>query len=274
MIRLVNQRIRLAKYLNKRQRFRATFSEIRHDKENYPEILLLDIFPVYKNGHKVPLRTKPVLIGKNGEQIVADHVWTKLTPSFLQLPTEVLYGDIIDFDALVTSYPINRNDVLNKRDDIWAEGKKESDQVYQEYQQYKSSILEAHYLAMQDAIQKAYDAYKNHLLTFQEMKREQKLLKRDYHKLATKAFNSMKAKQNRRIAKAQRKIDDLDLVDYGLSDITNINWYRKNKQVNQERIYYDCNRLNDLAYTKFLAAHSMTIKDQLLERSATVVASK
>lgn len=257
------QRTRLAKYLNQKQRFRATFSEIRHDKENKPEILLLDLYPIYQDGRKIPLRSKPIIVNSRGEQIASDHVWTGLTASFLKMPKEVLYGDVIDFTACVTAYAINRDDVLQKRNLMWQEGKKASEEVFNEYRNYKHSVLEAEYQAMQKASQKAYEAYKQHLLTFQEMKKAQKCLQRDFHKDAEKAYNSMQARQKRRIQRAQKKIADLDLIDYTLSDINSVSWHKRNKSADIFRNDYDVRRINDLKYTKYLAYHSMAVRQKL-----------
>ena len=200
------QRTRLAKYLNQKQRFRATFSEIRHDKENKPEILLLDLYPIYQDGRKIPLRSKPIIVNSRGEQIASDHVWTGLTASFLKMPKEVLYGDVIDFTACVTAYAINRDDVLQKRDLMWQEGKKASEEIFNEYRNYKHSVLEAEYQAMQKASQKAYEAYKQHLLTFQEMKRRKNVFNAIFIKMLKKLTTQCRLGKSAVFSALKRKL--------------------------------------------------------------------
>lgn len=252
-----NQRLRLAKYINKRQNYRAVFNEIRHDKQNKPEVLLTDVYPVYKNGKKVPLRSKPELKDQNGLQIAADHVWVKLNCIFLRLPTELLYGDQIQFSAVVKTYPIVRQNVVQKRQKLWQNGLHKADEVYQKYSEYKNTIEQDAYNAMKEAQKKAYQAYRQHLLTFQEMKNAQSEAYRDFKKLKQKAYQSMQAKQKRRIARAQKDIKQTDLVDYELTDLQDIQVISYNHHFDQFRIQYDADRFGDLAYTKFLAAHSM-----------------
>lgn len=260
---LNSQRVRLAKYLNSVQRFRGTFSEIRHDKQNCPEMLLLDVYPIYSNGKKVPLRSKPYLTNKRGMQIACDHVWTKLNQNILRLSTELIYGDEIDFDATVTQYPITRNNTINKRDEIWQIGQKKREDVYRDYRQFRDTVLEAQYQAGKEAIQKAYDAYKQHLITFSEMQKAQKSIQRELKASQHKAYRSMRQKQQRRIARAQQQIADVKMVDYGLSNLQNVSYYKNSGHMNL-RGKYDANRLSDLRYTKFLAWHSMHNKEILI----------
>lgn len=250
-----DQRIGLKKYLDTDQYFKATFGEIRHDKKNQPEVLLLNVYPVYETGKKVPLRGQNVLKTNKGLAIVADHLWTPLTPEFLK-QKELLYQDEIMFKAHVIAYPISRKNVREKRDDIWINGKKESQKVYRDYEHLKNNDLEMLWHLTQDATQKVFEAHKNHLITFTEMKQEQKQLMRNYKKKRRQAFASMKQKQKRRIKKAKQQIIQEELVDYTLDDVHNLNVIKYNKKLNKYRVKYDPNRINDLSYTKFLAAHS------------------
>lgn len=256
------QRTRLAKYLNQAQRFRGTFSEIRHDKQNKPQILLLNVYPIYSDGRKVPLRSQPELTDKYGHQIACDHVWVSLSQDFLKLPKEALYGDILNFTAKVIAYPIVRDNVLAERNQYWEKGQDAYEEVYHEYQRQRDTILEARYLATQEAIEKAYTAYKEHLLTFQEMKKAQNSLKRDFHKASQKLYQSMKAKQKRRIKTAQRKIQEIKTIDYGLTQITQVSFYKPKQSNNIYREDYNPERYNDLKYTKYLAYHSMSVKEE------------
>lgn len=252
-----NQRVRLAKYENKRQFYHAVFGEIRHDKNNQPEVLLKDIYPIYPNGKKVPLRSKPELKDDKGEQIAADHAWVKLNIGFLNLPYELLNGDQIVFSAVVKTYPIVRQNVLKSRDMAWNSGQQKAEQVYEDYQHFKNTVAENLYQEMKKSQEKAYAAYKKHILTFDEMQKAQKDAYRLFKNTKHKAYNSMQAKQKRRIKHAQKDIAQINLVDYELTDLQNIKIVDHITKFDIFRKQYDKTRLNDLSYTKFLAAHSM-----------------
>lgn len=252
-----NQRKRLAKYKNKIQRYRGIFGEIRHDKQNRPEVLIKDIYPIYKNGKKVPLRSKDGPTDSKGQQIATDHAWIPMTQSLLEVGRELFNGDIIEFDAVVKSYKIVRDDILKQRENLWQSGLTQLNVVYRKYQRQKQRELTKARLVYNNSSQRAYWAYKKHLLTFNEMKTEQKRLKQVYHNLHEKLYTSMKAKQKRRIDTAQHKIAQTDLIDYSLEYLSQVTAVKRNKRFDPYRTMYDSNRLHDLKYTKFLAAHSM-----------------
>lgn len=136
-----NQRKRLAKYENKNQRYRGIFGEIRHDKQNRPEILIKDIYPIYENGKKVPLRSKDVPTNSKGQQIATDHAWIPMTKSLLEVGRELFNGDIIEFNAVVKPYKIARDDILKQREDLWQNGLAQANLVYQKYQRQKQREL-------------------------------------------------------------------------------------------------------------------------------------
>lgn len=248
-----NQRKRLAKYKNKIQRYRGIFGEIRHDKQNRPEVLIKDIYPIYKNGKKVPLRSKDGPTDSKGQQIATDHAWIPMTQSLLEVGRELFNGDIIEFNAVVKSYKIVRDDILKQREDLWQSGLTQSNVVYQKYQRQKQRELTKARLVYNNSSQRAYWAYKKHLLTFNEMKTEQKRLKQVYHNLHEKLYTSMKAKQKRRIDTAQHKIAQTDLIDYSLEYLSQVTAVKRNKRFDPYRTMYDSNRLHDLKYTKFFS---------------------
>lgn len=255
------QRLRLAKYLNKRQLYRATFSEIKHDKTDQPQVLLTDIYPVYQNGHKIPLRTKDNLTNAKGQQIAADHVWTNLNIAFLKAPRELLCGDLIQFSAIVNTYPIKRDNVQNQRQKYWQEGKNAKEQVYQNFLQQKQLLFQK----AQTAKEKAYQAHLKHLLTFTEMQAAQKTIDQQTKALERKAYRSCQGKMKRRINKAQKEIAALPLLDYGLTKVRNVQVIKFNTHYSPAfRCRYDSTRLQDVRYTKFLAAHSIAAKEDRL----------
>lgn len=259
-----NQRKRLAKYENKTQRYRGIFGEIRHDKQNRPEILIKDIYPIYENGKKVPLRSKDGPTNSKGQQIATDHAWIPMTKSLLEVGRELFNGDIIEFNAVVKPYKIARDDILKQREDLWQNGLAQANLVYQKYQRQKQRELTKARLVYNNLSQRAYWAYKKHLLTFNEMKAEQKRLKQVYHNLRKKLYTSMRVKQKRRINTAQHKIAQADLIDYSLEYLSRVTAVKRNKRFDPYRTMYDPNRLHDLKYTKFLAAHSMAASNGTL----------
>lgn len=256
-----NQRIRLAKYLNKRQLYHATFSEIRHDNNNQPQVLLINIYPIYKNGHKIPLRSKDNLVDNQGHQIAATHVWTELTDSFLKVPYELLYGDQITFSAVVSTYNIVRDDIIIKRKQLWQNGLADKEKVYQDYRKQIDSLYkESTFVKNQ-----AFENYKNHLLTFPEMKLAQTKADIQFKQERNKLYRSCQRKMDRRIRKAQMAISKLQMIDYTLTDIKDINIIQLNKQFKHiKRFKYETNRLQDINYTKFLAAHSILARQNNL----------
>lgn len=262
---MANQRIRLAKYVGKTQRYRATFGEIRHDKNNHAEILLLDVYPVTSSGKKVPLRDKYKITGKGGKQVAADHVWVKLTQSFLKVPREVLRGDTIEFNAIAEPYKIKRDNVIKQRDKLWESGKRAADEVYQEYSNKTKKQLEILWHQVDDAMSKAYWAYKHKLLTYNEMHKEQTRLKREFQQKRKQAYRSMQDKQKRRIKRAQKQIAETDLVDYELQRMSHVQVVKYLSKYNKYRVQYDPNRAHELRYTKFLAAHSMAASNHTLK---------
>ena len=261
------QRTRLAKYLNTRQYFKATFSQIRHDKDKHPEILFTNIYPVYADGKKVPIRDKKEdgPVDKKGRPIAADHAWVKLGVNFLRLPTEAMPGDVIMFKARVDEYPINRENVLDARQDLWLKGKQEAQRVYLKYKNQTKKEMDALWQVTQDKSQAVYEKYKQHLLTYDEMRAEQKALLSDFKKARRQAYYSMQNKQKRRINKAQKKIKETKLVDYELTNLREIKFVKLNHKFDKYRVSYNPDRIREYKYTKFLAAHSMAAANHTIK---------
>lgn len=248
------QRLRLAKYLGKRQFYRATFSEIRHDDHDQPQVLLMDVYPVYANGRKIPLRSRYTLTDKHGQQIAATHLWTRLNTNFLQVPIELLYGDIIQFSAIVETYPIVRDNVVQSRKQLWQQHNIMQQKIYQNYQDQAAALGKVCLLAKK----KAYKSYKEHLLTFTEMKTAQEKAGLEFDKAKKKAYQVCQRKANRYTKKVQRQIANIKMLDYTLTDVDDVVIVKTNRHFNTDlRCQYNKTRLNDIRYTKFLAAHSM-----------------
>lgn len=248
------QRLRLAKYLNKRQIYRATFSEIRHDDHDQPQVLLKNVYPVYANGRKIPLRSRYVLTDEKGQQIAASHLWTNLNVNFLKVTHELLYGDQIQFSAVVTTYPIVRENVVKTRKQLWQQNKQDQKRMYKQYQLQLSEM----YDTANEAKSKAYHAYRKHLLTFDEMKDAQNIATKELQRNRTRALNSFKRKAKNHTKRTQKQISNVSLVDYTLSEVQDVTLTKANKHFKPNmRCKYDETRLNDVRYTKFLAAHSM-----------------
>lgn len=201
-----------------------------------------NIYPIYKSGKKVPIRKYGIRIGNN--IVASDHVWTDLNREFLKVNTELKNGDIIDFDAVVSAYPIVRDDVQDKRNKIFNEMLTENDELYKEYITERNKLFKL-------TQEKAQQIYHNSLLHLDEKKLAQKQLWSLFKKQTHKMYHSMQAKQKRRI----RKSTKIPLVDYGIANVKNVSIYKYQKT--QNRIRYDVNRINDVRYTKYLAARSM-----------------
>lgn len=260
------QRLRLAKYLNKRQLYHATFSEIRHDNNEQPQVLLTDIYPVYPNGHKVPLRSKYTLTDDNGHQIAASHLWTKLNAGFLESSCELLYGDQIEFSATVETYPIVRENVVQTRKQLWKQNNLDRQKIYKQYQEQTSAL----YKIAANAKQKAYKSYCKHLLSFDEMKQAQNKAAKDFQRDRTKAFKACQRKMNNHTKRVQKQIQNIPMLDYTLTDVQDVKIIKLNRHFKSSvRYQYDIDRLSDTRYTKFLAAHSMFARqDKLSEWSS------
>ena len=253
-----NSRVRLAKYYHKYQYFKAKFGYLGLNKENQPTVILFDVYPVHPDGSKIPIRSKPKITDEHGKQIACDHLWTVFSAAFCR-QGELLFGDEIMFKAKTVSYKITRQNTLNQRNQIWQNSLLETKQAYQAYLQTKNNTLSKLNSSIQLAKEKAYKAYKNKLLTYDEMKIEQDRLDKLMRKYHKQNYQRLKAKQKRRLMTTDKKIKDVKLIDYTLADISKLTIVKYNHKFDKYRLTYDssCFNDNDLSYLKFLIAHSL-----------------
>lgn len=63
-------------------------------------------------------------------------MWVKLTKEWFKLPCQLLKGDEVCFQASITKYRISRQDVLNKRNEIWNDALKKNELIYKRWSKY------------------------------------------------------------------------------------------------------------------------------------------
>lgn len=220
------QRFRLADYYQKGSKhYHATFDRLTHktnaQHKKIPVALLTDVYLVDENDKKVRLSNKKDFIDKKGRHILADHLWVKFTKPWFEIPTELIKGDEVFFSAEVEQYKINRQDVLKERDKIWDEAKKKSEQIYLRWSKYTDTHRR-----------------KNFELS----------------------LNKMKQKQRDLMEQAKKEQEALELVDYSLNKIKNINVSKLIKpghQFEREQYNYEQYKRQGYKYSAWLAARSI-----------------
>lgn len=225
---MARQRFRLKELFQKEpQYYHATFDHITHkinaQKKKIPVVLLTDVYLVNDLDKKIRLVNSNDFKDKKGRHIVADHLWVKLTKPWFSLPTQLVPGDEIFFQASVEQYRIVRSDLLKKRDDIWQQAVKERDQVYKRWAKY----TETH--------------------------------KRKNFQLS---LDKMKAKQTAILKQAKQEQSQIELVDYSLNKLSKIKIAKLvNVPQDFERGNYNYNwyKRQGYKYSAWLAAHSMEL---------------
>lgn len=203
-----DQRIFLGDYFQQSPlRYHAKFDRISHHK-GIPTVLLKDIYIVDKDDVPIKLTRNDLLKDNLGHKLIADHVWIDLSSNWFKLPTEIFYGDEITFEASVERYPITRDDLLNKRNEIWENTKLENENLKQSWRnnkfQYRGQLRYAKYEQLQSQI-----------------------------------------RQNIQLAKKRQK--EIPMVDYGLARIEKIKIEKLQPLIEYKgirRIGYSLDRLN------------------------------
>lgn len=220
------QRFRLGElYQQGANYYHATFNRLTHkinaQRKKIPVVLLTDIYLVDQSDRKIRLANKNDFMDRKGRHIVADHLWVKMTKPWFELPTELIKGDEIYFSAEVAEYKINRPDILKKRDQVWNEAQKKSDQIFQRWSRYSDTHRR-----------------KNFQLSLDKMKQKQQDLMKQ-------------AKET------QKK---LKLVDYSLNKIKNIrivNYTKPKLGFIRDQYSYSQYKRQGYKYTAWLAARSI-----------------
>lgn len=220
------QRARLADYYQKPARYYlATFNYITHKKSGRSCILLTNLCFSDENGKKIPMRSKQDYIASNGRHYIADHVWVNLTLPWSKVPCELLYGDLVLFKARVEQYKITRQDVLQKRTQIYNDAKRRCDAIF-----YDFSYEQDH---------NGYDPLFNYKL------------------------KQVKKKQEQVMQQAKQAQAEIELVDYGLNYVSNVTLIKQAKTFyHVKRGVYNAKRFTDKRYTNYLAWHSMDYYDK------------
>lgn len=199
--------------------FHAVFCLITHKKSGRAVILLKDLYLVDKNDKKIAMRKASDQVDKYGRHIIADHVWINLTKPWLETKNELFDGDEVMFKAKPVSYKIVRNDVLQKREEIYQAAVKKCDK------------LEAHW---------------------------RKETAKGYVKDFDQKLKALQDKKHKILARAKEEQNNIELVDYSLKNISSIKVVKYKKLFyHTERGLYNPNRYNDEKYTKYLAWHSI-----------------
>lgn len=232
-----DQRKALARYKDKTARFKGRYQEYRRSGDHL-ELLLTWVYPVNKDGHKVPLR-KDYVVAPNGERCAADHVWIDAFES-PSMARQFAKGEEVEFTALVKTYPIVRQDVLAKRDAVYDNYKTEEALMFKTYCQAQDELYDNY----REESDRLYASRLAGTISFDEMKAGQEAAKKYFNDAKNRLKRSFAGKRQRRFDKAKKRQNDLELVDYELI----------NCQYLGTAVPYDVGRLNDLAYVKYVIA--------------------
>jgi hypothetical protein len=176
-----NQRLFLKDYyLQPDQHYSAIFNHISTHK-GIPAALLTNLTLTDQNGNVI--RINRYDLNTRSKDEISDHVWIDLNSNWFKLKTELFYGDQIEFDAHIEKYPIARDDVLKKRNEIW-----------------ENTVLENNNLKQMWCSQR--NLYHGQI-------RQQK-------------YSQIQAQIKNNVAVARQRQKQIPLVDYGLTDIKNI----------------------------------------------------
>lgn len=232
-----NQRKLLKNHEGAKLHYRATFDSIQHKGKHHtqPVILLKNIVQM-QDGRPIDAH------------LAVDHMWVNLTSRILkEFDYEVFDGDWIEFDAVITSYPISRHDTIAKRQRIWDQRNDALNKL-----QVKIDKL---YANNQDV----YLDYQEQMSTYDEMKHLQ-------------SQNQIKIEELRHLKDqigtvAHEKIQSISLVDYSFKNISSVKVQESETRDGWNRIRYNINRFNSpefnerLKYTKFLAARTLVYRN-------------
>lgn len=226
------QRFRLAEFYNSDPKYyHATFDHITHkinaQKKKIPVVLLKDIYLVDENDRKVKMAKANDFRDKKGRHIIADHLWVKMTKPWFNLPTELLCGDQIFFQAGVEKYHIFRDDLQEKRNKIYRDAKAKNEQIYKRWSRYTDTHKR-----------------KNFQLSLEKLQ----------------------AKERKNMNEAKRKQESIELVDYSLNKVKRIKVVEEidpNFDYMREVYDYDQYKQRGYKYSAWLAARSMSFKKMI-----------
>lgn len=232
-----DQRKALARFKGKRARFKGRYQEYRRDGDHL-ELLLTWVYPIDNRGHKIPLR-KDYVVAPNGARCAADHVWIDAfeSPSMARQFTK---GEEVEFTAVVNTYPIVRQDVLDKRDTVYDNYKAEEALMFKVYCQAQDELYDNY----REESDRLYASRLAGTISFDEMKAGQEAAKKYFNDAKNRLKRSFKGKRQRRFDKAKRRQNDLELIDY---ELINCQYFGMTES-------YDVDRLNDLSYVKYVIA--------------------
>ncbi|WP_099974021.1 hypothetical protein [Lactobacillus terrae] len=202
----------------------------------------------------------------SNRDLVANHVWINVTKGMFQyIDKELFNGDLIVFSAKVSTYNIVRDDVLQKRDNLYQEMKQKNDIAFKQYRE-KYLDWEDEWQTIKDTNDYVYQEYTKGNYSFDEMQKIQKQNIKAYQNRRPN-IDSTSKKQQKQFEKSQREQQDLKLVDYQLQEIKipkkYVNKFKlKRVYYGWERQKYDNKRINETKYTKYLAARSMAYYDK------------
>lgn len=232
-----DQRKALARYKDKTARFKGRYQEYRRSGDHL-ELLLTWVYPVNKDGHKVPLR-KDYVVAPNGERCAADHVWIDAFES-PSMARQFAKGEEVEFTAVVKTYPIVRQDVLAKRDAVYDNYKTEEALMFKTYCQAQDELYDNY----REESDRLYASRLTGTISFDEMKAGQEAAKKYFNDAKNRLKRSFAGKRQRRFDKAKKRQNDLELVDYELINCQYLGMAEP----------YDVDRLNDLSYVKYVIA--------------------
>lgn len=271
-----DQRVALKSYLGQKQKFRATFKNLA-SKENSRKItqlvaLLVDVYPIdNKTGKKIRIANQQqIVLSKNGsKRVAADHCWVDFrkamtTANFydgkkkVMQNVELLDGDEIEFFAVVDEYPILRDFSVKERNKIWDDARAKAQLVFEQWNKENQKKNKA-YEKMIKKNETIYQKYQDKKIDYAKMRELQDKEKAKFNSIKLKKIDDVKKQQQRILEKAKQKQQNVELVDYELTKISDIKVVDINHKNDSARIKYDWDRIKakDIKYTNFLIAHSL-----------------
>ena len=153
------------------QFYHATFDHLTHHKDargrSVPTVLLKNIYSVDSNDSRIFNSRQDTYKDSNGNSIIADHCWMDIDESWFKLPKELFKGDEIFFKAEVEQYNISRDDLVEKRNQIWQTTQQLNDSVFSAWKSSKNNYHGAQYRSALSQM-KAHIKQNNHIAHLQQ----------------------------------------------------------------------------------------------------------
>lgn len=246
-----DQRSQLGEFLGQRLWFKATVERFSHKKIPAggfsPVLFLLDVQLSDKKGKSISAK-------------VADHVWVFANKEVFKVGKELFEGDEISFSAVVDTYSIKRQDIVDKRNNVQQAVNLNNKQIFQDYRE--------NYVDWKDDWQKVAQRNQAIKQQFQEgqidRKTMQQLEQANIDQYKNRQPNGVAVKKEEEANKQQAKIDQqaLKYIDYQLVDLRQVKFIKQRRLrkgwIRKQIMEKD---QSNRKFTKYLAARSFAYKD-------------